>query len=310
MQFSSLNFRCYKVMNRKFLVVLLAFTFLGSSLSAKVNLEEAESALVKLLDAVRTANNDKVRNEHNESFKVLLTQTLKDKAAFDYDFSKLEMCTQKAPDNSFRLFNWNVANDNYTHQYYCFVAFKNPKTKEMQVEQLRDRTNEISKVETRQLYGTHWYGALYYEIIPVKKGKSKFYTLLGWKGHDKLTTQKVIDVISISSKGIIKLGAPIFKMNRSVQRRVVFKYSSDYVMSLKYNAKDKEIIFNKLQAADGRMEGKTPFIGPMLAFEGLRLEKGRWIYEKDVEVKAKKDAKDKLHNIPEGDMLHPQDRNR
>ena len=47
----------------------------------------------------------------------------------------------------------------------------------------------------KKLNYKNWYGCLYYDIIPIKVGKEKYYTLLGWDGNNKNTTKKIIDVV-------------------------------------------------------------------------------------------------------------------
>jgi hypothetical protein len=58
-----------------------------------------------------------------------------------------------------------------------------------------------------------WYGALYYEVIPVKKGGRTLYTLLGWKGYSKAETRKVIEMLSFKG-GKPRFGAPVFGKGR------------------------------------------------------------------------------------------------
>ena len=73
--------------------------------------------------------------------------------------------------------------------------------------ELRDAHRNIKNSEYKTLNNRNWYGALYYKIIPLKRGR---YTLLGWNGKNGITTQKVIETMSLSRKSA-KFGYAIFE---------------------------------------------------------------------------------------------------
>src|SRR5690606_2261086 len=84
--------------------------------------------------------------------------------------------------------------------------------------------------EFRKIYSERdWYGALYYNIIPSKKGKKRkrMYMLLGWDGQSEYASLKVIDVLSITPRGV-KLGADIFDYPYEKNiKRFIIKYKAD-----------------------------------------------------------------------------------
>jgi hypothetical protein len=69
--------------------------------------------------------------------------------------------------------------------------------------------------------------------------------LLGWDGHNKMTKRKFVEPLTIS-KNSLKFGRAVFKMERGVQKRLVFEYSADVSMSLRYQEKQARLVFDHL----------------------------------------------------------------
>ena len=88
----------------------------------------------------------------------------------------------------------------------------------------------------------NWYGALYYEIHPIKFKDKEMYMVFGLMTSTNGETQhKVIDVLSFSKKAV-KMGAPSFITpwtGKKKQHRVVFEYDKKSQMSVDYNKKKK-----------------------------------------------------------------------
>ena len=146
----------------------------------------------------------------------------------------------------------------------------------------------------------NWYGALYYKIIHDKKIGSNKYTLLGWDGNNNLTNKKVIDVITVDGNGMVKFGAPIFKMKKRVQRRVIFEYSEEAVMSLKYHPRLSKIVFDHLEPTSSDLKGIYEYYVPILdEFDGLVLTKGKWVFEENTTITLDKNLKDRFYNAPD-----------
>ena len=73
-----------------------------------------EDSLISLLKNVQTEKNAQLAKIHNKEFKAYLEKTIKHPLAFTYQFDSLSkyMSTIKSPDESFRLFNWNIEQKN------------------------------------------------------------------------------------------------------------------------------------------------------------------------------------------------------
>jgi hypothetical protein len=161
--------------------------------------------------------------------------------------------------------------------------------------ELYDKSKYATQVEYTVFTNKKWLGALYYEIIPVKKGLNTIYTLLGWDGNNRMSNKKVIETMSFQGKDKIKFGLPIFKQNEDTKRRVVFQYSKKATISVKYQLiKRKEyIIFDHLSPMSGQLAGIPDYLVPDLSFDAFVLENGKWKYLKDFDARTSKSRNEK-----------------
>ncbi|MCO5260033.1 MAG: hypothetical protein M9916_07810 [Crocinitomicaceae bacterium] len=246
------------------------------------NLENSEQELVELLDNLRNAKDNNEKKQANTLFKEKLEQTIQYTGAFDYPFAKLKtLGSIKSPDNTFRFFNWNVEQDDLTQKYYCYILKLNDRTKEYNLIELKDKSFMLPRRPSDILEGDSWYGALYYKIIPFKKGSKDVYTVLGWIGNNSASTMKVIDVLTFSGK-TVRLGSPVFKNGKEIQKRVFFEFSKKTSMYLSYEEKYNRIIFDHLSPETPALKGMYSMYVPDLSFDAYVFENGKWVLREDV----------------------------
>ncbi len=290
----------------RYLLVICSF-FLLYPIQAQVELiEDYEDSLSARLDHLRTAFKDQHRNKANAAFSSLLKQTLQLEGAFNYPFKKLVSIGKiTSPDNTFRIFNWNVENDDLTHTYYAFILKCNGNNCE--IIELQDKSREVNKPESKALDEDKWFGTLYYDIIPQKSGSKTYYTLLGWDLNDRLSSKSVIDVMFFNGRNV-KFGAPIFKEGGAIKKRVIFEYAKESSMAMRYNEKNNRIVFDHLAPPDNRLEGQYKFYVPDLSYDAFEYDNGKWVYLEDVDVTMDKDWRDKYWNKPPPSPLSPPDK--
>ncbi len=110
-----------------------------------------------------------------------------------------------------------------TFKYFGVVQRMNPKTKDIKLTGLVEGKLTTQEASSAELKADSWYGAVYYEIIEKKIGKSVYYFLLGWQGNDRLTTRKVIDVIYFDFWDNLTFGAPVFSdEDKKLKHRLIF----------------------------------------------------------------------------------------
>jgi len=244
------------------------------------DLSSLEDELVILLEVLRNAVDDKAKVEANKVFKDKLEKTILSKEALTYPFSKLSSVgVIDSPDKQMRIINWNVEKDDFSHTYNCFILHYDKK--KYNTTELIDNSFGMPSHPTDILSSTEWYGALYYKIIPVKKGNKTLYTVLGWDHNSSMSQVKLIDVIYFTGKNV-KLGSPIFKEGKVTSRRVFFEHSKKTSMSLKYENNRKRIIFDHLSPESPSMKKFRSFYVPDMSYDAFILEGYKWVLNEDV----------------------------
>ncbi len=267
---------------KKFALLFISFFALHNLYSQSIDMLKAEDELLFLLDDLRSAGNNKEKKEANSNFKAKLKIVLQDKAALDYPFSKLTTVgIINSSDKKMRIINWNVEQDDYSHIYNCFVLHAGSRQKKYTATELIDKSFGMPMHPTGSITSDNWYGALYYQIIPVKKGSKMLYTVLGWDYNSTMSQMKIIDVIYFTGS-LVKLGSPIFKEGKTTKRRVFFEHSKKAAMSLKYEKDRNRIIFNQLAPESPALAKLRSFYVPSFVFDAFILEGSKWIFKEDV----------------------------
>lgn len=223
-----------------------------------------ERELSVLLDSLRGSLKNERKDFWNKQFKILVDQTLHEPTAFDLTFTKLRtLGVIDSPDKLVRIVNWNVEQEDGTQKYFAYVLHRNSlKETKHKVIELVDNSMMLPAKPEETLEANMWYGALYYQIIPVEKANKTYYTVLGWDGGTRMSNTKLIDVMYFTGNSL-KLGYPLFKSGGVTQKRLFFEHSERTVMSLRYEEEYKRIIFDHLMPETPTMEGFYEFYVPV-----------------------------------------------
>jgi len=284
-----------------YIIILFPISYIGQN---NASLRVEEDSLIYLLNEERIKSIYKEAVSHNNPFESYLNKVLENDAAFKYPFDSLSkyMSILISPDEQFKLFNWNYELDNEHQLFGCFIMKYDKKTDNYTTIKLFDASMFAKDPEFNQYNNKNWYGALYYEIVPIKKDKSVYYTLLGWDGNNKFSNKKIIETMSFQNNGNIKFGLPCFSYpNGKTKRRVIFQYNKQSYMSLKYFKEKKEdlIIFDHLIPKSPQLEGMYDWYVTDLSFDAFRLENEKWVFIGQVNKNSKKDSKNRPYNTPE-----------
>jgi hypothetical protein len=224
------------------------------------------------------------RMNANGQFIQTLVQALKVPHSFNFPFDSVKAVTiVNSPDSRYRIISWHVAFDDGSYRFYGTIQMNTGDKLEMFP--LSDYTPYIKNAEDTTTNNTKWLGAQYYKIIPVYSGQNPYYVLLGWKGNNVKTTKKVIEVLSFDREGKPVLGMPVFIGNGKTRKRVVFEYTRQASMLLRYNDDQHLIVFDNLAPQDKKQTGKYEFYGPDLSYNGYRFKDGHWIYVDNVDMR-------------------------
>ena len=232
---------------------------------------------------IMNGENQAVKTEANNAFISTLQEVLQFERSFNYPFDSLKTISIKtSSDSKIRIYTWLLRKDNGNYQYFGFVHYKNKSKKRYEIITLNDNSENIRRPENEQLDNNNWYGALYYDIIYIKKKGRKYYTLLGWDGNNDISTKKIIDVMYFSGREKIKFGASIFKKGKTTTKRFIIEYNATSTISVKYEEKEKKIIFDHLIPMRKDLEGLHEYYIPDGTYNAMKYTNGKWEFKNDV----------------------------
>ncbi len=272
--------------------VALLFALAPLSLCAQAAGGGGYAALVAGIKAMGDAANDAGRDSACLVVKRSLAAVLSSDTAFTASFTGVPMSHVDAPDGAFRLFTWNLRYQDGSFRYEGFLLLRDHK--KLKLMELRDMTGSIAKPATAQLSPENWYGAIYYEVVPVKRGAKTLYTLLGWKGYSAAETRKVIEVLDLGT-AMPRFGAPLFIDGRQRLQRVVFAFTAQSAMQLKWMPERKAIVADHLSATRPEFAGQPAFMAPDLSFDGYSWQKDHWQLNRDIDLRG---GSNKPYNAP------------
>ncbi len=316
----------YTIIIVNFLIVLLSSEH--SIFAQKQYLfSQYEDTLQNIAKDILYGANDFIKYNANDKFMSTLQNALKNDRSFDYPFDSLiSIARLRSPDNSFRIFNWNLPKSDGTYEYFGIIQTHKLGNERYDIYVLTDRSDEIKDPENQILSYDNWYGAHYYKLIKNTSGKKEHYTLLGWDGNNSASTKKIIEVLSFRSNGEPVFGAYIFKRYKKKTYRIIFEYSSSVMVSLKYEdqsfyvqkkssshkkkirkVSERMIVFDRLMPMDPELEGQYQFYVPETnIFDGFVFHNGKWIFIKEVDARnPEKKSNKKDIKKPEFDLFPP-----
>lgn len=273
----------------------------------------AERQLIKIEKGFNSRKENE-RIEANKKFIAAWDVIVSDKNILDYSFDSLKGVSILCPkNNKFKLITWNLNRDDGTHTFFGYLLVNNSKRikkgflKHETIEayehfKLSDKSWQIKNPETYIGTTDKWFGMLYTQLIEC----DNFYTLIAWDGNDKLTQRKFIDVLYFKPNGEAVFGKDVFKFPRKNPRRLMFEYSSDVSMSLKFNEKKNQIVYSHLAPREEGtiLEGQFQYYGPDGSFDALELRKDKWVTLEDIDARNEKNKNDRAEK-PDPDKQKP-----
>lgn len=241
-----------------------------------------EDSLKKLGQQFVNNENDLERKNANYQFIKSLVTALRLPDSYHYHFDSVKTVSiAYAPDDKFRIFTWNVMNQDGSYRFYGTIQMNT--AEELKMFPLTDYSPFVKNPEDTILTPKEWLGAEYYKIIKTD-GENTYYVLLGWKGNTVKTTKKVIDVLSFKNNAPV-FGLPVFEGGVKTRDRIVFEYARQVSMMLKYIPKRHLIVFDHLAPPDPKLKGNYNLYGPDLTYDGYQLKKGKWVLTENLDMR-------------------------
>lgn len=276
---------------------VFCFSLLNPPSRANANpVTDAEAALARLEERVGKAPTDRERLAASDSIEAVLISVFDAEETFTYAFPALKNTgALRSPDGAFRLFNWNVPMHDGTHAYRALILFPDGEYRALRGAQSPDKASE-----QKVLRGEDWYGALVYQIHPVKHKRDTFYTLMAWEGHNRVSTKKILDVLWFGKNRAPMFGKPVFVHEDQTYTRRVFEFAASAQMTLTYLPAKEAIVFDDLVPLPGMAEGNLSAYVPGTLHRGYREQKGEWHFSERVDMTRPKDAETKSQfNFPD-----------
>lgn len=249
-------------------------------------LQAIEAEISEYHHKMSTAGDEAVRLLYHDSIRYAFQEALSIPESFDYPFDGLkQMAVLTSDDRLFRVVNWNMPKDNGTHLYGAFFMWKEEKRRETSLHwvELTQVPDDNVGYANKYMSPEQWKGALYYEVITVTHKKDTYYLLLGWDGANAIINRKIIEPVALRGDKV-RLGAPVFVVDKGSPKRFIMEYSEEVSASLKYRKAENRIVFDHLAPRAQGLEGNPAFYGPDLTFDAFVYDKGKWVFEPNVEV--------------------------
>jgi hypothetical protein len=142
----------------------------------------------------------------------------------------------------------------------------------------------------------NWPGCIYYALVPLDKDQV---LLLGYDQHDLSEKRKVIEILKPGSfnRPRTRFGARVFETplwldQRQKQRphRLALRYSAQSSALLRWESKEKRLIFDHLIPPDASLKGRYDLYGPDLTYDALVWKKGKFTLVEHVVVRSELEA--------------------
>lgn len=286
-----------------FLLLKFSASFAQHSDEAK-NLKELkiyQDSLKSLGKKFINDSDDLERKNANYRFIRMLVAALKVPHSFNYPFDSVKAVSiVNSPDNRFRILSWHVMNQDGSYRFYGTVQMNTGNS--LLMHPLEDYSPFLKNPEDSVTNSSKWYGAQYYKIIRVASAKP-YYVLLGWKGNTVKSTKKIIEVLSFDKEDKPMFGMPVFDSNSKTRKRVIFEYTRQASMLLRYAPDQNLIVFDHLSPPDQKMKDRPETFGPDLSYDGYKLKNGRWVYIENLDMRNIPEDKDAGYVDPKAQAI-------
>ena len=288
-------------------IISLSWMMFGQSkaqtLLSDANLSQlrvAQDSLSAYSDSTVAVKDDVERIAYNTMFVKKLISALKTPHSFHFNFDSLanNVTFLKSPNQAFRIVTWSLPFADGSYKFYGTIQLAT-KDGSLKLIPLNDDTKNITD-DNAITSQKNWFGARYYEIIPVTyPGKNPYYVLLGWKGNNNKTTKKVIEVLSFDKDQAI-FGKSVFEIKKKAnnRNRMVFEYNKMNTMTLTFDKQVNMIVFDHLAPYESNMEGNREYYVSDSSFDGYSISYPRLYFKENVELRNDASSLDELYSTP------------
>jgi len=270
---------------------IIAFSLLCPNLFAQnqqpTDLMEEEQwlneAFKKLYQSTESENLDSINNQIISRFE----SVLKTEKSFTYPWTHINVIGKvESEDHRIKIFTWHLNKKQDEYEYYGILQVYTKKEKDEPVRTflLQDKSANLKNPETLDLQPDLWYGALYYGIKSFHFKRKIFYVLYGYDFNDTFSDKKLIEVLTIHKKDYPSFSGT-FQMEFQKLKRVIFEYSGQVVMTLRYDDRLNMIVFDHLSPIQPMFTNNYRFYSPDGSYDGFQFRKGVFFLQTDVDAR-------------------------
>lgn len=229
------------------------------------------------------ANNGRVKETYNDSILQKFSEILQKPESFAFPFDTIQRTGKVlSTDGKVRFLTWNISFMPGAHEYFGFIQFSDKD--DYRLHEMNDNPILKTTINHEGMKLENWFGGLVYEVIHKKFRNNEFYTLIVMDYNDILSNIKFLDVMYYDENNSLRFGKHVFYTGDKKQCRVFYEYSSQAIMSLKYEAGEDMIVLDHLSPIEPQLKGNYKFYGPDFIYDAFRFEKGEWVYYHDVDI--------------------------
>lgn len=246
------------------------------------DLKQREDSLKKFGYDMVNAKDAGQRFRADSLFTKSLVRALKVKNSFEFPFDSLQSISRLyAPDNTFRIFTWQVEKDESVNRQHGAIQMKTTDGS-LKLFPLIDRSDIINSPFDTTMNNFWWIGNIYYRMILKEANGKKYYTLIGYDEYTMKVTRKWIDVLSFNEKGEPVFGEPIFSFKedsipKQNQNRFSLEFKKDGRARVQYDDDMDMILYDHLISETDEPQKKYTLI-PDGDYEGFKWQNGQWVH--------------------------------
>ena len=270
-----------------FLVVLLAvFTSVRAQFSNPI--EKRMDSIIAILQRIPSVQSDSARMVLAKRTANYFMEIMINPESWKVDFSRLKnyVSILESSDKLVKVFTWAIPLSSDTY-YIGFIQRYDKKSHQVFFYRLYDNSATMKNPQKYYLSPDNWYGCVYYDIHMFKYRKKRIYVLLGADPDGDLLNRKIIEFLTFRASGTPRFGYDVHNEFGKPVRRFIFEYNNQAEMLLRWNKDLKMIVFDHLSPSKPKFKGLHQFYGPDFSYDALKFQKGKFIYEIDVDVRDK-----------------------
>jgi len=271
-------------------IVLFALLILFQlQLFSQKNLFETEKDLQILFDSIYTMGDSPERQLLNNEILSVFKKALENPNANFFKWTKLTKIGKVySVDKKLMIYTWHLPFPDGKYKYYGILRYTIEKTRksneEIIVLSLNDRSEEMKNPALLKLSDENWYGALYFGMREYKFKRKTIYALFGYDFNDNYSQKKLIEILEFDKNGKAEFSGK-FDMDLQEFRRIIFEYSDNIAMTLRYDERLDLIIYDHLAPFEPIFTGSYRFYGPDGSYDGLKFNKSTFQLIKDVDAR-------------------------